>query len=46
MLRSRAVTSAEKYRRDGFARRATRNLGLLVRYLLGADPSTLAREYD
>jgi rSAM/selenodomain-associated transferase 2 len=46
MLRSRAITSAEKYRRDGFAKRGVRNFRLLVRYLLGADPAKLAREYD
>ncbi|MBL8551863.1 MAG: TIGR04283 family arsenosugar biosynthesis glycosyltransferase [Hyphomonadaceae bacterium] len=46
MLKSRAFTSAEKYRRDGYARRAMRNLGLITRYLMGADPAKLAREYD
>jgi rSAM/selenodomain-associated transferase 2 len=46
MLRSRAITSAEKYRREGFARRGVRNFRLLMRYLLGADPAKLAREYD
>ena len=46
MLRARAVTSAEKYRRDGYGRRARRNLVLLTRYLLGADPAALARHYD
>ena len=46
MLNARAVTSAEKYRRDGYGRRARRNLVLLARYLLGADPATLARGYD
>lgn len=46
LLRSRAVTSAEKYRRDGFMRRSSRNLLLLTRYLLGADPAKLAKAYD
>jgi rSAM/selenodomain-associated transferase 2 len=46
ILRTKAVTSAEKYRRDGFDRRAWRNLGLLTRYLLGADPNKLAQAYD
>lgn len=41
-----AVTSAEKYRRDGYQKRAWRNLGLLARYLLGADPRELAKRYD
>ena len=46
MLPARAVTSAEKFRRDGYGRRARRNLLLLGRYLLGADPAVLARQYD
>lgn len=41
-----AVTSAEKYRRDGYSRRAWRNLWLVSRYLLGADPAVLAKAYD
>jgi hypothetical protein len=46
MLPARAVTSADKYRRDGYGRRARRNLALLARYLLGADPADLAKRYD
>ncbi len=46
MLRTRARTSAEKYRRDGFARRGWRNLGLLGLYLAGVPPKRLARLYD
>lgn len=45
MLRSRAVTSAEKYRRDGYLRRTSQNLWLLARYLAGADPRRLAKLY-
>jgi rSAM/selenodomain-associated transferase 2 len=45
MLRSRAVTSADKYRRDGYWRRSSRNIVLLTRYLLGADPAELAKKY-
>lgn len=41
-----AVTSAEKYRRDGYSKRAWRNLGLMARYLMGADPVELAKSYD
>ena len=41
-----AVTSADKYRRDGFQRRAWRNLALVARYFMGADPSELAKAYD
>ncbi len=39
------TTSAERYERDGWLRRGTRNLSLLVRYLCGADPAKLARRY-
>ena len=39
------TTSAAKYQRDGWLRRGARNLGLLARYLLGADPARLARKY-
>ena len=45
-FRARAITSAEKYRRDGFQARAWRNLFLLARYFLGADPAKLAKDYD
>lgn len=45
ILRHKAITSAEKYRAEGYARRAFRNLALLARYSLGADPHTLARAY-
>lgn len=40
-----AVTSAEKYRRQGWLRRGGRNLLTLVRYLAGQDVETLARSY-
>jgi rSAM/selenodomain-associated transferase 2 len=46
LLRAEAVTSAEKYRRDGYDRRAWRNLMLMARYLMGADPAVLAKAYD
>ena len=39
------VTSAERYRRDGWLRRGAANLWRLVRYLGGADPERLARRY-
>ena len=41
-----AVTSAAKYERDGWRRRAWANGFLLTRYLLGADPAKLARRYE
>lgn len=46
MFRSEAVTSADKYRRDGFSRRAWRNLALTARYFMGADIEDLAKAYD
>jgi rSAM/selenodomain-associated transferase 2 len=46
LLDTEAVTSAEKYRRDGYDKRAWRNLSLMARYLLGADPAELAKAYD
>ncbi|WP_338550574.1 TIGR04283 family arsenosugar biosynthesis glycosyltransferase [Roseovarius phycicola] len=39
------TTSAERYERDGWLRRGRRNLGLLLRYLCGANPENLARRY-
>ena len=45
-LGARAVTSAERYRREGYARRSARNAWLLARYLTGADAGELARRYD
>jgi hypothetical protein len=46
LLDTEAVTSAEKYRRDGYGRRAWRNLTMMARYLMGADPVELAKAYD
>ena len=46
VLDAEAVTSAEKYERDGYRRRAYRNGWLTFRYLLGATPEKLARHYD
>jgi len=42
ILNSEAVASADKYRDDA-SMHALRNLGLMTRYLLGADPVELAR---
>lgn len=39
------TTNAAKYDRDGWLRRGGRNLILLLRFMLGADPSDLARRY-
>ncbi len=40
-----AFTSAERYQRDGWVRRAAANLTTLLRYKLGADPARLASDY-
>lgn len=40
-----AITSAEKYRRQGWVQRGGRNLWTLARYFAGVSPETLAREY-
>jgi rSAM/selenodomain-associated transferase 2 len=40
-----AVTSAERYRRDGWLRRPARNLACLGLYFVGLDPARIARLY-
>ncbi len=45
-LSAEARTSAAKYERDGFRRRAWHNASLLGRYLLGASPESLAKRYS
>lgn len=40
-----AVTSADKYRRQGWLRRGARNLWTLARYFGGTDVNVLARQY-
>jgi len=44
-LNVRAVTSAERFLAEGYGRRSARNLTLLARYFLGANPQTLAQAY-
>ena len=44
-LPATASTSAEKYIAQGWVRRGTLNLLMLMRYLLGTSPEQLAREY-
>jgi hypothetical protein len=41
-----AVTSAERWRRDGWWRRSARNLSCLTLYGLGFSPARIARLYD
>jgi rSAM/selenodomain-associated transferase 2 len=45
MLRARALTSAVRYRRDGYALRSLRNLACLTLFFLGAPQRVLARVY-
>jgi RNA:NAD 2'-phosphotransferase (TPT1/KptA family) len=45
VLRSKAVTSAVRYRRDGYARRIGRNLSCLALYYLRVPPRIIARIY-
>ena len=40
-----AVTSAARWRRDGWLRRSVKNLGLLICYLCGMDSERIARRY-
>ncbi len=41
-----ALTSAERYEREGWMLRGARNILLVARYLAGADPDHLARRYN
>lgn len=44
-LEAFAITSAARYRQQGWVRRGARNLWTLTRYLAGADPGRLAEQY-
>ena len=45
LLPETALTSAERWRRDGWARRSARNLACLALYRVGVGPDRLARFY-
>ena len=45
IFRSKAVTSAERYEREGYGKRVVKNFVLLTRYRFGASPEALARDY-
>jgi rSAM/selenodomain-associated transferase 2 len=45
MLKSRAVTSGERYRREGYLARSLHNLGCVLLYYLRVPPRVLARLY-
>ena len=46
MLPAVAATGAARYQTGGWVRRGAQNMWLLVRYLCGADPERLARNYQ
>jgi rSAM/selenodomain-associated transferase 2 len=46
MLQARAITSAERFRRDGYARRSARNLFCLALYKLRVSPDVIRRMYE
>lgn len=46
MLDAEARTSPARYQNEGWFRRSTRNLGILLRYLAGASPKDLVRRYE
>ena len=45
VLQTRALTSAARWRRDGWLRRSARNLGCLTLYFLGVPPHLIRRLY-
>jgi rSAM/selenodomain-associated transferase 2 len=45
MLEADAITSAERWRRDGWLRRSARNLACLSMYMAGVAPERIARFY-
>lgn len=45
IMSAKALTSAERYERDGYLRRVLSNFFLQVRYRLGASPEKLANDY-
>lgn len=46
LLPAEAMTSAKRYETDGWVWRSLKNIGTLIRYLLGADPEKLVRRYE
>jgi rSAM/selenodomain-associated transferase 2 len=45
-LGAEAVTSAERYRREGWLNRGARNLSTLALWRMGVSPETLAKRYE
>lgn len=46
ILASKAITSSERYRRDGYLKRSARNLSCLALYKCGAPISVIQKIYD
>jgi rSAM/selenodomain-associated transferase 2 len=46
LLNAHVITAADRYRRDGYARRLLKNWGCMTRYLLGASPDALRDRYQ
>jgi rSAM/selenodomain-associated transferase 2 len=46
VLAPRALTSAQRWRRDGWRRRSIRNFGCLTLYFIGVPPGIIAKIYD
>ena len=45
-LKARALTNADRFKAKGYWHRSLRNWTLLLRFLFGTDPKTLAKAYD
>jgi hypothetical protein len=45
MMPAAAITSAARWRREGWRRRSARNLAILSLWFLGVPPAVLARLY-
>jgi hypothetical protein len=46
LLPARVQTSARRWQQDSIIRCTLRNWWLLLRYLTGTDPTTLAKDYQ
>jgi rSAM/selenodomain-associated transferase 2 len=44
-LGARALTRAERFQTEGYVKRSLRNWGLVLRFLMGAKPERLAKDY-
>ena len=46
VFKASAMTSAERYERNGYVRQVWSNAGCLMRYFLGRSPASIAKEYS